>query len=110
MKNQWKLLSVLFLFSLFASCGILGGVSGGDPSLDGSSFEKAIIISSMRAEYLWIDKTYPGSSLLTQVVKEYEGKAYDIVTIKTKAGEEKKVYFDISRFYKSKQYNIEEMQ
>jgi len=88
----------------------MGGLSGNDPLHDGTTFEKAVIINSMRAEYLWIDRAYPGSSLLSQVVREYNGKAFDIVTIKTESGEEKEVYFDISRFYKAKQYNIDEME
>lgn len=75
---------------------------------DGSSFDKAVIAYSVRAEYKWIDRVYPGSQLLSQVSTEHQGIMYDKVSIKTKEGTEKDVYFDISKFYKPKDYNVTE--
>lgn len=71
---------------------------------DGSSFQKAVIVGSVRAEYKYIDRTFAGSNILSQVVKENDGRPYDVVTIKQGNGQEKNVYFDISKFYRKKTY------
>jgi len=71
---------------------------------DGSSFRNAIVVGSVRAEYLYIDRTWPGSNILSQVVTDNNGNPYDVVTIRTKDGTEKDVYFDISKFYRKKTY------
>ena len=71
---------------------------------DGSSFQNAVIVGSVRAEYLHIDRTYPGSNILSQMVTDNNGNPYDVVTIRTKDGSEKDVYFDISKFYRKKTY------
>jgi len=72
---------------------------------DGSSYEKAIVIQEksetpgVNAEYKWIAEHYPGYSRGMQSLNFYNKKPYDIITIKTKDGEEKKIYFDISNFF-----------
>lgn len=71
---------------------------------DGSSFQKAVIVGSVRAEYLYIDRTFNGSNILSQVVTANSGRTYDVVTIRTRQGEEREVYFDISGFYRKKSY------
>ena len=71
---------------------------------DGSSFQNAVIVGSVRAEYLYIDRTWPGSNILSQVVADNNDNPYDVVTIRTKDGTEKDVYFDISKFYRKKTY------
>ena len=71
---------------------------------DGLSFQNAVIVGSVRAEYLYIDRTYPGSNILSQVVTDNNGNPYDVVTITTKDGNEQDVYFDISKFYRKKTY------
>ena len=71
---------------------------------DGSSFQNAVIVGSVRAEYLYIDRTWPGSNILSQMVTDNNGNPYDVVTIRTKDGSEKDVYFDISKFYRKKTY------
>jgi hypothetical protein len=71
---------------------------------DGSTFDKAVIVGSVRAEYLYIDRTFNGASIMTQIMKEHNGKPYDIVTIRSEEGVEKDVYFDISKFYRKKTY------
>jgi hypothetical protein len=71
---------------------------------DGSSFDKAVIVGSVRAEYLYIDRTWKDANIGSQVVKEKDGKEYDVVSITTKEGATKDVYFDISSFYRKKTY------
>jgi hypothetical protein len=71
---------------------------------DGSTFDKAVIVGSVRAEYLYIDRTFNGASIMTQIMKEHNGKPYDIVTIRSEEGVEQDVYFDISKFYRKKTY------
>ncbi len=71
---------------------------------DGSSFQKAVIVGSVRAEYLYIDRTYPGSNIISQMIVDNNGNPYDIVTITTREGEEKNIYFDVSKFYRKKIY------
>ena len=72
---------------------------------DGSSFEKAIIINEKRekpgidAEYTWIYKNYPGSKVTQQMLTEKKGVPYDILKIVTAGGEEKSIYFNISKFF-----------
>ncbi len=71
---------------------------------DGSTAEKAVIVGSVRSEYLYIDRAWGGSDILSQVVTYKEDKPYDVVTIKTKDGIEKNLWFDISKFYRKKTY------
>lgn len=71
---------------------------------DGSSFDKAVIVGSVRAEYLYIDRTFNGASIMTQIMTEHNGRPYDIVTIRSEEGIEQDVYFDISKFYRKKTY------
>jgi hypothetical protein len=102
MKKSLTVLMTAVLAMMLAGCSATFiDDSGGR---DGSSFQKAIIVGSVRAEYLYIDRTWAGSDILSQVVTENEGKHYDVVTIKTKAGMEKDIYFDISKFYRKKTY------
>ena len=71
---------------------------------DGSSFEKAVIVGSVRAEYLYIDRNYPGSEILSQMIVDNNGNPYDVVTIIPKGETKKDVIFDVSRFYRKKTY------
>lgn len=71
---------------------------------DGSTIRNAVIVGSVRAEYLYIDRTYPGANILSQMVTDNNGNPYDVVTIRTKDGTEKDIYFDISKFYRKKTY------
>jgi hypothetical protein len=72
---------------------------------DGSSYENAIVINEksesagVPSEYTWIRTHYPGSVTLGQSLVFNKNKPYDILRIKTKEGEEKEIYFDISKFY-----------
>jgi hypothetical protein len=71
---------------------------------DGSTFQQAVIVGSVRAEYLYIDRTYPDANILSQRVTENNGNPYDVVTITTKDGTQKDLIFDISKFYRKKTY------
>ena len=71
---------------------------------DGSSFQKAVIVGSVRAEYLYIDRTFPGSEILSQMIVDNNGNPYDVVTILPKEGTKRDVIFDVSRFYRKKTY------
>jgi len=72
---------------------------------DGSSYENAIVINEQHegpgvdAEYKWIRQHYPGSKTMGQALANKNGKPYDILTIQTADGTEKKIYFDISNFF-----------
>lgn len=102
MKKSSGFLLIAVMTVMLAGCGTaMINDSGGR---DGSTFAKAVIVGSVRSEYLWIDRTHDGANILSQVVAEDGGKTYDIVTIKTKDGTEKQLYFDISKFYKKKTY------
>ena len=71
---------------------------------DGSTFQKAVVVGSVRAEYLYIDRTFSDANILSQMVVDNNGNPYDVVTIQTKDGSKKDVYFDISKFYRKKTY------
>lgn len=71
---------------------------------DGSTFQKAVIVGSVRAEYLYIDRTYPGSQILSQMIVDNNGNPYDVVTIIPKGETKKDIIFDVSRFYRKKTY------
>ena len=72
---------------------------------DGSSFEKAIIITEknesagVHAEYEWIKNHYPGYKRGMQALSHFKQRPYDIISITTSEGKEIDIYFDISKFY-----------
>jgi hypothetical protein len=72
---------------------------------DGSSYENAIVIkksterAGVDAEYAWLSQHYPGYKSKGQSLNFHHDKPYDIIKILTNQGEEKSIYFDISKFY-----------
>jgi len=72
---------------------------------DGSTYENAVIIkersetAGISAEYKWIREHYPGSKNKMQALEKVNHKSYDVLTIETADGVEKKIYFDISKFF-----------
>lgn len=66
---------------------------------DGSSPEKAIIVGSVREEYAWMQSHHPGFQPGMQALREIDGKPYDVLTWHNDKGEERTIYFDISRFF-----------
>jgi hypothetical protein len=79
--------------------------SSGTSKQDGSSYENAIVINEkterpgVDAEYIWLTKNHPGYKLITQSLSNKGTKHYDLMQIKTAEGEEKTIYFDISKFF-----------
>jgi hypothetical protein len=102
MKKGITFLMTVVLALMMTGCAASFIVSSG--GRDGSTFDRAVIVGSVRAEYLYIDRTFNGASIMTQVMKEHNGRPYDIVTIRSEEGIEQDVYFDISKFYRKKTY------
>jgi hypothetical protein len=84
--------------------GVPAGVafSGGD----GRGCERRVIISGttkelvgIAAEHAWLLSKYPGCKLLMQSLRECKGQPTDVMKIKTAAGEELEIHFDISAFF-----------
>src|SRR5687767_2581632 len=112
-----RLFLPLLFVCLLASCssakksaGTAGNSSSGayaknNTDNDGSSFEKAIVIEEkstligVDAEYAWIRQQYPGYKKQSQSLHHLNNRSYDIITIITKEGEEKKIHFDITKFF-----------
>ncbi len=102
MKKAAIILMTVVLAVMMAGCAATSiDASGGR---DGSTFDKAVIVGSVRAEYLYIDRTFKDASILSQMVVDNNGNPYDVVTIQTQDGSKKDVYFDISKFYRKKTY------
>ena len=74
-------------------------------AIDGSSYEKAIVITEkssgkgIAAEYDWLKKNYPGYKLLSQSLSHHNKKSYDVLSIQTADGARKEIYFDITGFF-----------
>jgi hypothetical protein len=66
---------------------------------DGSSPEKAIVVGSVGEEYQWMQGYCPGLQQEMQALQQIDGKPYDVHTLRNSQGQERTVYFDISRFY-----------
>lgn len=66
---------------------------------DGSCPERAIIVASIGEEYLWAQHNFPGFTQGKQELQEVDGKPYDVLTLCSPSGEERRVYFDISAFF-----------
>ncbi len=106
----------LLVFIVAASCtpskkssGVYKAQKGGkvyaDSVNDGSSAERAIVIKAkdeaagVAAEYDWLRAKYPGHTFMQQSTNTVGRKMYDVMVIKTKEGEEKTFYFDITNFF-----------
>ncbi|MFB3785200.1 MAG: hypothetical protein ACE15F_02400 [bacterium] len=75
---------------------------------DGSSPEQAVIVQCVREEYDWIRDEYPNFSPCLQALLEIEGKKYDMMTIQSPEGEQRNVYFDLSKLRNTFLSDIEE--
>jgi len=102
MKKGITVLMTVVLAVMMAGCAAT--YIDSSQGRDGSSFQNAVVVGSVRAEYLYIDRTYSGANILSQMVTDNNGNPYDVVTIMTKEGAEKDLYFDISKFYRKKTY------
>jgi len=110
-----KMVFLTVITFAFISCSLIQK-SGEDQSAkdaaylsvnDGLSYEKAAIINEnisykgVSAEYKWLKQNYAGYRIIDQKISFFDNKPYDIFTIKTKEGEEKNIYFNISAFFGS---------
>ena len=102
MKKGITVLMTVVLAVMMAGCA--ASYIDSSQGRDGSTFQKAVIVGSVRAEYLYIDRTYQDANILSQMVVDNNGNPYDVVTILTKDSEKKDVIFDISKFYRKKTY------
>ena len=66
---------------------------------DGSSFEKAIVVKSIREEYEWVRARYPESKIKMQRLVFEKRTPYDVLTFAMPDGKDRDFYFDISKFY-----------
>jgi hypothetical protein len=102
-----KVFSIAIFFLLFfSSCVSTNKATPGNiPDRDGSSFEKAIIITETHegpgvdAEYKWLAVHYAGYAMRSQSLIYHDKHPYDILNFKTSTGVPKTIYFDISNFY-----------
>ena len=107
-----------FLIILLAGSLILHGCTGSKHATssgptevpsgnrDGSSQANAVIIqektetTGVDAEYAWLRKNYPGYTFKSQsLIYGKDGHPYDMLSIKTAAGVNKDVWFDISNYF-----------
>lgn len=71
----------------------------------GTSFENAIIIkveteaAGVQEEYKWLSQNYPGYATLRKSQTSNANRHYDVIKIRTRNGDEKNIYFDISSFF-----------
>jgi hypothetical protein len=69
---------------------------------NGTSIEQAVILqgatllSGPRAEHDFLGQHYPGYELRRQLLKEEDGRSYDVLEFTTAEAENKAIYFDIS--------------
>jgi len=102
MKKGITVLMTVVLAVMMAGCA--ASYIDSSQGRDGSSFQKAVVVGSVRAEYLYIDRTFKDANILSQMVVDNNGNPYDVVTILTKENVKRDVIFDISKFYRKKTY------
>ena len=66
---------------------------------DGSSPTTAIPVGSIHEEYAWLASHLPGVRLVSQALVFFEERPFDLLIVADDLGDERRVYFDISRFY-----------
>jgi len=109
-----KKLLYLFLLLGLLSCSAsrkttVNNNTGKDASIavltDGLSYQSAIVIDAksettgVAKEYEWLKQQYPGYKLQKQSLNYQGKKVYDVMKIKTEAGEDLEIYFDITKFF-----------
>ncbi len=88
-----KVLSILSLFTLlYYGCSITKTIN--TTNRDGSSFEMAIIVSSVSEEYEHIKNICSDCKFIQQALVFEKGKPFDILTFEKPNGEEIEYYFD----------------
>ncbi|HEX4612940.1 MAG TPA: hypothetical protein VH092_32420 [Urbifossiella sp.] len=79
--------------------GLFNFLFGGRGGRDGSSPEKAVVVGSIGEEYEWMRRHCSGWRPVVQALTHIDGKPHDTHTLKNDRGEERTLYFDISRFF-----------
>ncbi len=91
----------LFLITIIlASCTATGeihstGGSSAGSSRDGLSFETAIKVTGIGAEYVWLKTHYPGYRHKMQSLCKHDNMRYDVHEIVTTTGEKISIYFEL---------------
>ena len=105
--NVHAYLAVALLVVTAAVCGAKEPKQRGSVVRDGSTPERAVIITGPLKQYVtkeraWIAKHYPGSSRFpgNQALLIHGDGYVDSITITTADGKQKTIYFDISRVVK----------
>jgi hypothetical protein len=78
-----------------------------DAARKGLSKESAIVVGAkgevgtVKTEYKWIAENYPNSKPLEQSLTAFDekGRRFDVITIRTSAGQELDLWFDITSLY-----------
>jgi hypothetical protein len=79
--------------------GLFSFLFGGGGGTAGATPETAIVVGSVAEEYQWMARNCPGYQPSMQALQHIQGKPYDVLTWRNARGDERVVYFDISRFY-----------
>src|SRR5438045_2670086 len=82
-----------------ANMNIFDFLFGRNGDHDGCSPERAIMVESIAEEYSWMRKRFPGFQPGTQALAKVDGIPYDVLTWRNNKGDERVVYFDISKFF-----------
>ena len=104
---------ILYTVGIFAMIALFSGpiaaesvsnkyYSGGD----GSSFNTAVKFPNAKSslegvplEGKWISQHYSSYRKVRQSAVSHKGKMYDVIVIKSKSGETKNIYFDMSNWF-----------
>ena len=68
-------------------------------SRDGASPDRAIPVTGVRQEYDWVLRHCPGFAVVQQSQIWAGDKPLDLLTLRSRDGLERQVYFDISAFF-----------
>lgn len=97
MKIKNKIFVTVLLLSVF-SCSSSKKSTTNVSNADGSSFQNAIVVSSVSEEYAYVRKVCPECKFKKQTLGSKGNKYYDLVFF-DKAGAEIVYYFDINSFF-----------
>lgn len=92
-----KFITILVLILALTSCKTTSGLPTSER--DGSSYEKAVIVKNIKAEYKYAMNECADCEFLGQVLVHHKGKTYDILKYRQASGDTVKYYFDINNFF-----------
>ena len=102
-KKIFYIVFAAFLMFSIQSCGVKkvanDNIQQKTSVSKGSSFETAIKVNSVSAEYEYIRKVCPSCKFSGQALVFNNKKPYDILTVVDSTGTEMEYYFDISSFF-----------